>query len=77
MRKIDPVDRHVRLIRLSSQEQGGRGRAAGYIRFQKTHKVHGDGAMVKICLTVINNRLWRVSSKINDIEKYKKLNQFI
>jgi len=23
MRKIDPVDRHVRLIRLSSQEQGG------------------------------------------------------
>lgn len=31
MRKIDPVDRHVRLIRLSSKS----GQAAGYIRFQK------------------------------------------
>lgn len=63
MRKIDPIDRHVRLIRLSSQEQGGEG-AAGYIRFEKTHKVHGDGAMTKICLTIINSRLWHVSNRI-------------
>lgn len=50
----------------------GRGRAAGYSRFEKTHKVHGDGAMAKICLIAINSRLWRVSSKIHDVEVYKR-----
>lgn len=43
MRKIDPVDRHIRLIRLSSRSI----QAAGYIRFLKktTRCARRDGVL--------------------------------